>query len=612
MKIKTFVIFFILFVLNGCAYVNTLYNGASAYKKAQRTEKQAAKMSKDSAQTASQTNPLYKRAVEKADKTLLEYPKSEKSHDDAYFLKGISLFAMGEFMSATDAFEIILEYYPESKYVPRTFLFLAKSYAKMEDFLTAETYVNTLLEKFPHMHNNHDLIMLRADLAVELEGKFAAIAALEKRLAETANALSKLLIINKLMGLNMENGDYEKALSYTENIPLFDKKYSQVYYKIEFGKLQCLRQVYKRDEAIELADLMLKRPNYLYNRSEIMLEKAITFVDMGKYDEAVKVFEDIIAIGSDRKIRCKAWYEYAGVSIDVKGLLDTGKVQLDSALSLVGDDTELRLAITKRLDGLKSIADLQNKMEEADPFEPIDSAYYKYRIGEEYWLSAMLPDSALIYFDAIISSLQAPDSARAKSLYSKAYILKSIKKDTAAADRIFNEIIEKYPHLEAAKSSQEMLEIPVTLMTRRDSANVQFAAAEKLFLEDQEAYSQEAYYAYLLCALKYSDVDDIAAKALFSAGWVVNKRDFAGDGVVDTAVVKIFVRLCDKYPESEHCKQAQTMMNANEVMSYATQYTARSETAADMPPIETDVETGGQVTDGLRKKAVLPDFQSWL
>ncbi|MCL1946953.1 MAG: tetratricopeptide repeat protein [Chitinivibrionia bacterium] len=611
MKIKTAFFLFILLFFSGCAYINTLYNGASSYKKAQRTEKQAQRMSKDSAQTATQTNPLYKRAVEKADKTLLEYPKSEKAHDNAYFLKGISLFSMGEFISATDAFEIILEYYPESKYVPRTYLFLAKSYAKLEDFLTAETYVNTLLEKFPNMKNNRDLIMLRADLAVELEGKFAAISALEKRLEEATNTLSKLLIIERLMGLNMENGDYEKAYSYTENMPAFDKKHWQIYYKIEFRKLQCLRQIYKRDEAIELADFMLKRPNYLYNRSEIMLEKAITFVDMGKYDDAIRVFEDIIAISGDRKIRCKTWYEYAGVNIDVKGLLDTGKVQLDSALSLVGDDIEMRLVITKRLDGLKNIADLQKKMEESDPFEPIDSAYYRYRIGEEYWLSATLPDSALVYFDSLITSLKTPDSTRAKALYSRAYILKSIKKDTIEAERIFNEIIEKYPHFEAAKSSQIMLEIPVTLMTRRDSANVQFAAAEKLFLESQESYSQEAYYAYLLCALKFPDIKDVAAKALFSAGWVVNKRDFADDGVVDTAVVKIFVRLCNEYPESEHCKQAETMMNANEVKSYATQYTARNEIAVDIPA-STEDETEGEQADKSRRKAVLPDFQKWL
>jgi outer membrane protein assembly factor BamD (BamD/ComL family) len=209
----------------------------------------------------------------------------------------------------------------------------------------------------------------------------------------------------------------------------------------------------------------------------------------------------------------------------------------------------------------------------------------------------------------LTASFRTPDSTRAKSLYSKAYILKELKKDTLAADSIFNEIIDRYPHFEAAKASQEMLGQPVTLMTRRDSANVQFALAENIFLENEEVYSQEAYYAYLLCAVKYPDIEDVAAQALFAAGLAVNKRNVSNDGTVDTAAVKIFVRLCNEYPQSEHCSHVKNMMNANEVKSYATQYTARIEKTDILDIKLEEEETEGSAQE---RKAVLPDFQSWL
>ncbi|MDR0303365.1 MAG: tetratricopeptide repeat protein [Chitinispirillales bacterium] len=609
MKIKFIIFCFVLLIFGGCAYVNTLYNGGYAYKKAQRLQKQYERMSKDSLDIARETGSFYKRSVTKADKVLLEYPKSEKSHDAAYFLKGISLFELNEYMSAMNIFEVLLEYYPESKYEPRTLLYLARTYAKIEDFVAAENYVEMLLEKYPQMQSNSELIFLQADLAVQLEGKSAAIEVLEKRLAETADPFHKLSIIERLMALTMENQDYEKALSYTASMPSFNKKYSSIYYRVEFRKLQCLRKLLESEEAIKFADLMLSNSSYLYNRTEIMLEKGISFIDMGKYDEAIRILKDIVFGAGSAKIRCKAWFEYAGVSIDIKNELDSGRVQLDSALFWVGDDKEMRLLIKKRLDGLKKIDELQKTLEDADPFTKVDSTYYQYRIGEEYWLSAQIPDSALNYFNMLIESIQTPDSIRAKSLYSTAYILKEIKKDTVSSDSIFSEIINKYPSFEVAKASQNMLGIPVTLMTRRDSATIQLAIAEKMEEENDFSYSQEAYYAYLLCALKYPDIKDIAAKSLYAAGWVANKRNNIVDGIVDTAVVKIYVRLCNDYPESEQCLNVKYMMDIGEVKSYAVQYSSRIE-KSDSSEIQMD---GTQSEISVEKrKAVLPDFQSWI
>gem|GEM_PF-2056550 len=608
---KKFIVLCLALIFCGCAYVNTLYNGASAYRKAQRIKRQYERMSKDSAQIAYETSSLYKRAIGKAEKTLLEFPKSENAHDDAYFLKGISLFEIGEYLSAINAFEVLTEYYPDSKYHARALLYFVKCYFRIEDFFTAQEYLDMLLQKYPAMAHNSELVLLRADLAVHLEGKFAALENLENRLAETSDNSYKLLLIERLMAITMEIPDYEKALSYTAKMPHFDRKYSSAYYRVELRKLNCLRKLAKYDEAQKLADLMLSNSNYLYNKSEIMFEKGILLVDMGKYDEAVKVFEDIVAGVGNSKIICKAWFEYALISIDVKGELDSGAVRLEKALGLVGDDVEFRNLIVTRLNGLKKIAELKTAFEENDPFKKVDSAYYRYRIGEEFWLSAQIPDSALNYFAALIGSMQAPDSVKAKALYSRAYILKEIKKDSVSADAIFNEIINKYPNFEAAKSAQNMLGMPVTFMTRRDSANAQLAIAEKIEAQNQDAYSQEAYYAYLLCAMKYPDISDIAAKSLYVAGWIVNKRDAVRDGTVDTNVVKIFVKLCKDYPESEYCKSAKNMMEANEVKSFAAQYSSRIEKADSL----TAAQIGGVQTvksADEKRKAVLPDFQNWI
>ena len=607
---KIAILLLIVLLFSGCAFVNTLYNGATAFRQAQRIENLGARTSRDSLSIVRETTPLYRRAIEKADKVLLEFPRSERAQPNAYFLKGVSLFALGEYANAINSFEVILEFYPESRFVARSLLHLAKAFSRLEDYLIAQNFLETLLEQFPEMATDQRVVMLRADLAVQLEGRYAAIEALERRLAETNDPLQRLTIIERLMRLTMEQGEFERAIAYTQNMPSFNRRHWQIYYRIEFRKLQALREVLRRRDAIALADAMLANPSYLYNRSEIMLEKAMILVDMTEYREAMRIFEDIIALQGDPRIRGRTWFEFANVNIDFMGNLDSGRVQLDSALVLAGNDQEFRETILRRLNGLHRIAQLQEAIDTTDAFARLDTAYFRYKIGESYWLSVDLPDSALVFFNKVVNSPTAADSIRAQALFSVAFILRTVKNDTLASDSIFNEIIHRFPRFEAAKASQEMLGLPVTIMTRRDSANVQFLLAERIFLDlDSNEFSYDAYYNYLLTALRFPDIDDVAARALFAAGMLVNRRGVMDDGSADTAAVKIFVRLCRDYPKSEQCRAAQVMMNVGEVQSFATEFTARIE-AVEAMQIEEEVARISEVPE--ENRAILPDFQSWI
>jgi hypothetical protein len=221
----------------------------------------------------------------------------------------------------------------------------------------------------------------------------------------------------------------------------------------------------------------------------------------------------------------------------------------------------------------------------------------------------------MAYFNTLVESRQTADSVRAIALYSMAYILREVKNDSIAADSIFNLIIRNYPQFEAAKASQEQLGLEVTLMTRRDSANVQFAVAERIFLDNEEEFSQDAYHAYLLTALRFPDIEDVAARALFAAGMLANRRATTRDGVLDTTVAMVFLRLCNNYPESEQCKAAQQMMNVNEAQIFAQEHAARLEaTAAELLGDVKSEDDGAQDERGQRqeRRAILPDFQKWL
>ena len=221
----------------------------------------------------------------------------------------------------------------------------------------------------------------------------------------------------------------------------------------------------------------------------------------------------------------------------------------------------------------------------------------------------------MVNFDMLLADKNTPDTLRASALYAKAWITKRFKADTTFSDSLFELIVANYPGKEVAKQSQIELGQEVTVVTRRDSAWIQFKRAEDLRFES-EGYNKEVYYAYLVSAYKYPDIEDVAAQALFVAGREANKRARGDDGTLDTATVKIYSRLCTSYPASPQCQEVISFMDSEVAKQYSAAYTALREKEGDDFAVDTasidTVDTGLFDKDSSLSPPELPDFNSWI
>lgn len=609
LTMKKLPLFVLILFLTGCAFFNAMYNGWAAFDKAQDTEKKMRQEGKDSLEIARAVESDYKRAIAKAEKTISSYPKSERQHDDAMYLKGIASLGKGDYAVAISSFMTLQNGYKESKWIPESWLYMGIAQMKDGDYSAAQNSFAIVIEKYPNLNKNMRVSLLMGELMANLEGKGRAIVLLEKAYLDAKSGYEKLLTIKKIVELYSELKSYDKVIAWIEKLPKFSKKWTESYYQCEKMLLIALTESGKYKKAELLAIRLLDRSEYYKHILELILFQGRSVYKQQRYDEAYNIYSEISSKKGDDLTIAEAWYGMSLISIDVRNDIEKGEEELKEAEKLAGKDKEFLAKIKRRLSGLTAVASLTDTLETSED-TLLNRELINFRIGEAYWLDAELPDSAIARFNTLLEDTTTSDSIRALTLFSKAYIYLKMKEDTIQSDSILEKIIVDFPSSELAKESQRLLDIPVTVVTRRDSALVRFQQAEEL-AATTEGYSKDLYYSYLVCAMKYSDIKDIAAKALYNAGFVVEKRPSFEDGVVDTAATKIFSRLCKEYPESEECKDIKPMISDNQVKSYVSDYETKLEEQEKLDSLTAE-EDAKEVDKVLRKEDLsIPDFYHW-
>jgi len=603
-------------IITGCAFFNALYNGWAAFDRAFATEYEMYQGGSDTADVERATESDYLRAIEKAEKAISYYPKSNRTHDDAFFLKGRALYQLEGYQEAIVAFMNLQKYYPESSRIPESWLYLGMCYAGARNYeLASETYTY-VIDNFPELNENQEVVILRADLAIASLGKAQAIPFLIEALERITEPEKRVYLIDRLAGIYMDLTMFGSAIEYLEQLPPFDSKFYTLYYAAEMKQALSYRELLQYEKAEAVLNEVVRNRYYAFDLYKTQYELAVLHTYQKRFDDARDILMNLTASEDRNETVAKSWYQLSLIQIDVDGELDEGEESLRKCIQIT-EEEDLRKRANDRLTGLEKIKLYSDSLVNLD--DSIPGWNIRFKLGERYWLDTKLPDSALIQYDLILSDSTIPDSLRAKTLYTKGWILQEIKDDTVNAAPLFEEILDSFYIYEVAKGAQAMLDLPISIMVRRDSAEARFIEAEELRLET-EGYSKDVYYSYLITALKYPEIKDVAAKSLYTAGVVVNSREgvilYDDTTTVDTSAAKIFGRLCREYPESEHCFDVQKMMEEERVQGYVETYTLFLDEQGSEPDADDSTalvidSTAIVVEEEELVPMVIPDFTGW-
>lgn len=546
--LKTALICAVLFCFIGCnAYLNTLYNGKNAYNEARMLHQKKSRNFPDSMLVSPPQDAItkYERTVEKSIKVVESFPKKKKWHDDALILMGKSYYYKKDFQKAIRRFRELQTEFPLSKYVPESYIFTGMCHIEEGNYDKAEDVINLVMSKYPERDKNQQLTMLLVEIAVRREGRSEAIMLLEKSLKSAKSVGKKMEIILRISQLYIDMKQFDKAIPLLKTAQR-KKDYPEQSYRLDKNLYICLRETGNLTDALKQISTMASSRLYSAHEDEMVYEKGIVYKELTKYDDAIDVFKmlckniDSTTIKKDTTtFKSKAFYQL-GLIYQLK-MKDYKKATEYYTLAAAGTDTVARPNALRRVTAMRKLDSLRNVKSAVDTLRERRLMM----IGEIFRFDLDEPDSASREYLRIYADSTINRELAAKALSSAAFITKDELRDSVKADSLFRIILDKYPVSIYAKIAQKELNLPLTVLTRPDSAYIAFKEAEELFYDKNDV--KGAIQSFYALAKKYSELD-IAPKALYAAAWysdnVLQKKSTAKT---------LYEKICELYRTSVYC-----------------------------------------------------------
>jgi len=538
-----------VFLFSCTAYFNTFYNAQIAFEEARELHSKVLEESYDSLVVTPPQEAIvkYDRTIEKGIKVIEVFPKKKKWHDDALFLIAQSLFYKKEMPQAVRRLRQLEQEFPASPFIPQAYLFLVKAYIEDGNLDKAEEILKQAQQRFPQLDDDQQLTLLSITIAIRRGGKSQAIGLLEQAYRSIKSQTVKLDLLIRTAELYIELKQYDKA------IPLLKtgvrrKEFPFQSFRVDRALLDCYEAIDSLQTAYKLIQVMVEWKYYAPYMDEMIYRKGMILYAMGNCEEAIKVFRkmtsgiDTASITSDTSgFTAKALLQLALIYQKTKE--DYKKAQSYYKLASMARDTGVKKAAARKLSAIEKLDTLRAAQHKNDSLR----SKRIYAIGELFRFELEEPDSAFEQF-MLISRDSASDTALVpKAISFAAHIARDELHDTARGDSLFRLLVTLYPASEYAKIGQRELNLPVTVMTRQDSALTAYHEAERFFYIENDV--KGAIQAFFRISNVYPELD-IAAKSLFAAAY------FSDNILLKKKTAKtLYERVCSKFPETIYCTE---------------------------------------------------------
>lgn len=401
----SFLFFAILMIISGCVYYNTFFNAEKYFDEAQ------AMALKDNDQPSANAVQNYNKTIKKCGIVLTDY-KDSKYADDALYLMARCFYYIGR--NSTQAikhFEELIEFYPESEFIPDAKLYIARSnYQFTRKELAFELLQEFLLDNKYKDHHSKALQLL-ADYHLA-DKNFVDADYYLNRIIEKYPKSDEYASAFFSQGKNQyEAGNFEKS-----NEVFFSLLKSKVLRNLKFDARYyiALNYIMLRDFAkAEKYSLNLLKDEYREDKiSKIQLLKARSLAGNAEYDDAIRLFNTVITDNPRSLLSAESAFYlgelYFNDLHDYELAIESyNKVKKESAKSEFQEQAVTRSAVASQIIQFNN-PNSQLAVEEL--------VLQQFKLAEFYIEYLNMPDSALIVYDHITQQkggfIQKLDSLR--------------------------------------------------------------------------------------------------------------------------------------------------------------------------------------------------------
>jgi tetratricopeptide (TPR) repeat protein len=467
-----------------------------------------------------------------------------------------------------------------------------------------------VLATYPQLDKDQDVSLLMVELETRRLGESQAIKRLEKVCATVKSEEKKAELMIRAAEMYMDLSQYDSALAILSRTPRVSD-HTEQWYRIDYDRVTCNVESDSCAHAIALLNEMLQHRRNAIHEREITYDKGLILVRMGKTDNAIEAFRDVIGPSDTASVQADT-SQMVGRALFQLGLLyQKRKYNFREAQKCYrsindrkGRDSSVALVATARMNAMQRIADLRRQLGERETWKlavrdtakpPVvrdtsksgaahdsaNGAFKKgsrpdstkkvvqadsakkppqgdsakvlsrvgmmFEIGELFYYDLDEPDSAYRQFLHCAADSSADSIHRPRALCAAAFIAKNSLKDTVRADSLFSVELAQYPEDENARRVLKELKDVPDSVVTTRKGKAAAAFREAEKMYVDESTVKGAVQAFFNIYKEYPDLE-IAPKSLFVAAWLTDNELRK-----KKAAKALYEKICDRYPTSIYC-----------------------------------------------------------
>ena len=307
---------------NSCVYFNTFYNAKNSFNNAvEIIDNESSKNYQQNSTLSNTAKNLLYESISSSNIVLEKYPDS-KYVDDAIYYIGRSYFNLGEIYKAEKYFNQLITEHKKSQYYNESRLWLEHSYLKLNAIDSSLSKINLIEKDFINSKDQVDdklfflLYDLKGDIFIQLKNYSKALFEFEKSLNFINSKTKKIMMYSKLVIISESFQEYNKAINYLEKIQILSNDKD---IKIEsFRKwLDIMKKLKLYDDIILGIQEKLISPEFDSSilQDELNVELAISYIKKNSFSNSKNIFNDIIENSNQKSIKAQSYYWLGYISL---------------------------------------------------------------------------------------------------------------------------------------------------------------------------------------------------------------------------------------------------------------------------------------------------------
>ncbi len=304
-----------------CAYFNTFYNSEYSYKKAIRIIEESPITENEEIPNQAQT--LLGNAIDNGKIVIEKFPDS-KYVDDAIFIIAKSAFLRNELSMAERYFKQLNSDFPQSKYFDESFIWLAYTHYKRGMLDSAKYQINNILKNKPNKKSHLYLIYnILGEIALDIDSINICYQNYELAAKYANTSSKKTATYSKLIKISEDYNDFNRTVNYLDKLGKvapneirIDAKLKWITYQRELGNYNLI---------ISEIETLLGLSEFEQEYLKLSLEMGKVYLDIKEFEIAKDIFLNLVDQYTKKDETAEAYYYLGNIAMMQDFNLDMAK-----------------------------------------------------------------------------------------------------------------------------------------------------------------------------------------------------------------------------------------------------------------------------------------------